>query len=60
MTLCVMVYRDTDVSEEAVVSIFSVQLEYGGIRFLLNAANNIPDYTESDSRTSNLVRQLIM
>jgi hypothetical protein len=55
-----MVYIDTDVSEEAVVSIFSVQLEYGGIRSLLNAANNIPDYTEVDSRISNPARQLIM
>jgi hypothetical protein len=51
---------DTDVSEEAVVSIFKLQLEYGGIRSLLNAANNMPDYTESDSRISNTVRQLIM
>lgn len=51
---------DTDVSEEAVVSIFSVQLEYGDIRSLLYAANNMPDYTEADSRISNPVRQLIM
>jgi hypothetical protein len=54
-----MVYIDTDVSEEAVVSIFSVQLEYGGIRSLLTVANNMPDYTESDSRISKLVRLLI-
>jgi len=46
--MCVMVYIDTDVSEEAVVSIFKVQLEYGGIRSLLYAANSTPDYTESD------------
>jgi hypothetical protein len=40
----IMVYVDTDVSEEAIVSIFKVQLENGGIRPLLNAAINISVY----------------
>ena len=35
MTMCVVVYTDTDISEEAVVYIFSIQLKYGGIRSLL-------------------------
>ena len=37
VTMCAMVYRDTDVSDEAILSIFKVQLENGGIRSLLNA-----------------------
>jgi hypothetical protein len=47
VTMCVMVYRDTDVSEEVIFSIFKVQLEDGGVWSLLNAANNMLDYTQS-------------
>ena len=35
MTMCVVVYIDTDILEEVVVYIFSVQLEYGGIKYIL-------------------------